>query len=372
MQPTPLPTKQPTASPTLAPSFSPSKNPTSVPTGSPTKQPTKTPSKSPTHNPTLSPSYQPTAEPTWHPTASPSFRPSLSEAPSSSEPTEQPTWYPTNSPTSVPSISESPSHQPSDVPTISASPTASPSISPSASASPTPQPSYNPSVSVIPSLVPSTSWFPTKMPISIVPVSVMELILYSSLDLKTNNNVNTTFTNHEDELRDIIKEYIRSEVRSEVPRKYRLMEFDMILLPVGNRRANVRSRELLSNYNYLLSGELLFIGDFAPESSATDDIIYKSISEKMGLFDLLQSAENDKLHSIVGIDLSLFSGATPSQILTKEVAVSENPWYTWFREHKNLAIACVTAAILCLLAGLAALAERRRRASYSSQLSLDL
>lgn len=405
MQPTPRPSKQPTATPTLAPSMSPTRKPTSEPTRSPTKPPSKSPSKSPTHNPTLMPSYQPTYEPTWYPSTSPTFKPSSSGAPSSSQPTEQPTmdptssptkspsrsptyipthapsyqptyaptWYPTTSPTFRPSVSEVPSPQPSDIPTISASPTVSSSSSPSVSLGPTPQASHSPSVSALPSLVPSVSLAPTKTPISIVPVSVMELILYSSLDLKTISNTNTSFINHEDELRDILNEYLYKEIRAEVSRKYRIWDFDMILLPVGNRRANLRSRELLSNYNYLLSGQLLFIGDLAPESSTTDDIIYKSISEKMDLFDLLQSAENRELHSIIGIEVSLFSTTTtPSQILTAESAISQNPWDTWFNEHRNLAIACVTVATLCLLAGLVALAKRRRREYYSSQLSLDL
>ena len=182
---------------------------------------------------------------------------------------------------------------------------------------------------------------------------------------------NDEFTDYEDELKDIIHEHLFSEIRLSLPNKYRMMEFDMMMMPVENRRMNMRSRKLFSTRNFLLSGKLLFIGELAPEIDTVDAIILQSFSGRALTLCLEQfrSAKNVELRSIDTIDASIFKSGVPAKALSSESAVPGDPWYSWFTEKDNLFIVVIGLAGLCLLAGLAMIAvtmkkdrERERRA----------
>ena len=183
---------------------------------------------------------------------------------------------------------------------------------------------------------------------------------------------NDEFTDYDSELQDILNEHLFSEIRLSLPHKYRLMELDLMMMPVENRRTNMRSRKLFSTRNFLLSGKLLFIGELVPEIDTVDAIILQSFSGRALALCLeqIQSSKNVELRSIDTIDASIFKSGAPAKALSSESAVSGDPWYSWFTEKDNLFIVVVALAGLCLLAGLAMIAvtmkkdrERKRRAS---------
>jgi hypothetical protein len=208
--------------------------------------------------------------------------------------------------------------------------------------------------------MPSTSSVPTKTPISAVPVSTVEVSLFSNMSsYYFDNNVN----DYDEELKDILTAHLFRELRLSLPNKYRLMKFDMILMPLQNRK--LRSRQLNSSRNFLLSGNLLFIGEIVPEIDTVDAIILQSFNGRaLSLcLDILQSAQNAEIRSIANIEASMFKVAVPTKTISSESAVPKEPWYAWFTEKDNLLIVVIGLAGTCLLAGLAtiAMAARKKR-----------
>lgn len=154
---------------------------------------------------------------------------------------------------------------------------------------------------------------PTKTTISIVTVSNVEVSLFSNM---SSYYFDSEVNDYDKELKNILKAHLFREIRLALPNKYRLSEFDMILMPLKNRK--LRSRQLNSSRNFLLSGHLLFIGEIIPEFNDVDAIILQSLNGRaLNLCqDSLQSAKNAELRSIANIQASMFKVATPTKTMS--------------------------------------------------------
>jgi hypothetical protein len=211
--------------------------------------------------------------------------------------------------------------------------------------------------------MPSVSSAPTEMPISIVSISTMELTLYSKM---SSYYFDQGYKDFKDELQDLLNKHISKEIRLSLPNKYRLLELDMVLMPIHDQGSGLRSSSYFSTQTFLLSGKLLFIGTLVPEIDSADAIILQSFSKRaLSLcLELLQTTESAELRSIDDVEISIFKSALPTISASTESEVpKQEPWYSWFTEKDNLMIIAVAVAGLCLLVGLAMIVATASRNS---------